>query len=253
MQATLRRGQPAGGLERATSDPWYLTSTGFLGNLDEHDRHAFLALGHRHSFARHDFIFRSGDPGRNVYVLEQGRAKIYKESDTGKELILWFCFPGEMFGLAEASRGGCRDVFAQACTNAVVHRIPRERFSQFLRERHDVAVQVIDLLSCRLRVLGDIMTNLATENVSSRIIKLLLRLCSRYGSVSRGCELIDESLERAVCLDIPLTHREIADMLGTSRQTVSAMIGELKKSGVLRMHHRHIHVDPDRLQRLLLE
>ncbi len=235
------------------SDNWYLTPSDFLGNFDDETRRQFLSLGHRHSYSKDAYIFRSGDPGLNVFVLEQGRAKIYKASDSGKEVILWFCFPGEVFGLAEASRGGHRDVFAQACTDAVVHRIPRQGFSRFLSERPSVALQVIDLLSCRLRALGEIFTNLAADDVSSRIIKLLLRLCSRYGRINVHCNLVEQQGEADVCLDIPLTHQEIADMLGTSRQTVSAVIGELKKSRVLKMSHHHIHVDPSQLEQLLLK
>ena len=234
-------------------DPWYLTPSDFLGNLCETDRKAFFLLGHRHSYGKQAYIFRSGDPGHNVYVLERGRAKIYKVSDTRKEVILWFCFPGEIFGLAEASRGGSRDVYAQACTEAVVHRIPRERFSRFVEERPRVAMQVIDLLSCRLRVLGDILTNLATDDASSRIIKLLLRLCARYGRLGSRCGILGEDRDDRVCLDIPLTHQEIADMLGTSRQTVTTVMGELKRCGVLHMQQRHMHVDPSRLERLLLD
>lgn len=227
------------------TDPWYLTPSDFLGNLSSADREQFVLLGHRHSYLKHAYVFRSGDPGHNVYVLEQGRAKIYKVSDSGKEVILWFCFPGEIFGLAEACRGGSRDVYAQVCTDAVVHRIPRERFSSFIEQRPRVATQVIDLLSCRLRVLGDILTNLASDDASSRVIKLLLRLCSRYGRA-------EPVSGNGVCLDIPLTHQEIADMLGTSRQTVSTVMGELKRSGVLRMRHRYMHIDPSRLQGLLV-
>lgn len=235
------------------TEPWYLAPSDFLGNLGDADRSRFLLMGHRHSYARNAYVFRSGDPGRNVYVLEQGRAKIYKVSDAGREVILWFCFPGEIFGLAEATRGGSREVYAQVCTEAVVHRIPRERFSRFVEERPQVAMQVIDLLSCRLRVLGDILANLAADDASSRIIKLLLRLCSRYGRLDSPCGILGSVTAGDVCLDIPLTHQEMADMLGTSRQTVTTVLGELKRRGVLRSHYRHMHVDPRRLERLLPE
>lgn len=226
------------------SDPWYLTPSDFLGNLEEPHRADFARLGECRRCAKHDFVFRSGDPGRHVYVLKEGRAKIFKVSESGKEVILWFCFPGEMFGLAEASRGGSRDVYAQACSELLVQRIAREQFVLFLDARPRVALQVIDLLSCRLRVLGDILTNLATDDAGSRVIKLLLRLCSRYG------RLDDAS---GICLDIPLTHQEMADMLGASRQTVSTVIGELKKRGALEVRKRQLYLKPGRLENLLLE
>lgn len=135
----------------------------------------------------------------------------------------------------------------------MVQRIPRQSFSKFLSERPSVALQVIELLSCRLRALGETLTNLAADDVSSRIVKLLLRLCARYGQVNPHCRLLEQQGKASICLDIPLTHQEIADMLGTSRQTVSAVIGELKKNRVLRMRQRHIHVESKRLEQLLLQ
>ncbi|MGB5834560.1 MAG: Crp/Fnr family transcriptional regulator [Thiohalocapsa sp.] len=235
------------------NEPWYLTPSDFLGNLGESDRDQFFLLGDSRNYVKDAFVFRAGDPGRNMYVLRQGRAKIFKVSLSGKEVILWFCFPGEVFGLAEASRGGSRDVYAQVCTDAVIHRIPRQDFSTFIEERPRVAMQVIDLLSCRLRVLGDMLTNLATDDATSRVIKLLLRMCSRYGRINNGCGLLGESPDGGICLDIPLTHQEMSDMLGTSRQTVSTIMSELKKRGVLQTGHRHMHVEPGQLEHILLE
>lgn len=226
------------------SDPWYLTPSDFLGNLEEPHRTDFARLGECRAYAKHDFVFRSGDPGHHVYVLKEGRAKIFKVSESGKEVILWFCFPGEMFGLAEASRGGSRDVYAQGCTDLRIQRIARRQFVQFVEARPRVALQVIDLLSCRLRVLGDILTNLATDDAGSRVIKLLLRLCSRYGRLDGA---------GGICLDIPLTHQEMADMLGASRQTVSTVISELKKSGALQVRQRQLYLHPGRLEHLLLK
>ncbi len=216
---------------------WYLPPSDFIGRMSPTDWSGLLALGHAHEFRKGDHVFRSGAPGGNVYLLEHGRAKIYKLSGTGKEVILWFCFPGEMFGLAEVSRGGARDVYAQVCTDARVHAIRREDFVTFLETRPHVAVQMIDVLACRMRTLGEMMLNLVTDDVESRVAKLLIRLCACYGQHSDHC----------VVLDIPLTHQEMADMIGTTRQTVTSVLNGLKRQGVLRVERHHILVEQERL------
>lgn len=216
---------------------WNRPPSDFLGNLPKAERDALLALGHRRVFRKGDHVFQSGAPGQNVYVLQEGRAKIYKLSDSGKEVILWFCFPGEVFGLAEVCRGEQRGVFAQVCTDAQVLCLRRDEFTQFLARYPATALQVIDLLSCRMRVLSDILLNLATDDVPARVIKLILRLCARYG----------KRTDFGIDLDIPLTHQEIADMVGTTRQTVTSVLSELKRLGVVSMEHRCIHIDSEEL------
>ena len=83
-----------------------------------------------------------------------------------------------------------------------------------------------------MRALGDMLLNLASDDVMSRLIKLLTRLCSRYGK-HEGNNII---------LDIPLTHQEIADMIGASRQTVSSSISALKRQGYLDIENHCIHI-----------
>ncbi|HQU15725.1 MAG: hypothetical protein B7Z66_02880 [Chromatiales bacterium 21-64-14] len=209
----------------------------FLGNLPKVEREALLALGCRRAFRKGDHVFQSGAPGQNVYVLQEGRAKIYKLADSGKEVILWFCFPGEIFGLAEVWRGGQRGVFAQVCSDAQVLCLRRDDFTQFLEHYPTTAMQVIDLLSCRMRVLSDMLLNLATDDVPARVIKLILRLCARYG----------KRTDLGIDLDIPLTHQEIADMVGTTRQTVTSVLGELKRLGVVNMEHRRMRIESEEL------
>lgn len=196
----------------------------FLRRLTAADRSALLALATRRHYKRGEFVFESGSPGNNVYIIEEGRAKVFKLAESGKEMILWFCFPGEIFGLAEISGGGgTREVFAQVCTPALVHCVPREAFVSFLATHPDTAARVMDLLACRMRTLGEMLLNLASDDVRTRLIKLLTRLCARYGQRMNGIHY----------LEIPLTHQDMADMIGTSRQTVTSEINHLKRLGLL--------------------
>ncbi len=214
------------------NDYWFQPPFDFLGCLSPEDRQGLLSLGQVQNFHRGEHIFSSGEPGNNVYILEDGRAKIYKLSGNGKEMILWFCFPGEIFGLAEVTRAGRREVFSEACTSARVYCISRKEFTAFLADHPDCALQTIDLLSCRMRVLGDMLMNLVTDDVPSRLIKLLTRLASRYGR-REGDTII---------LDIHLTHQDMADMIGATRQTVTSELNSLKRQGVIEMQHQRIKI-----------
>lgn len=221
---------------------WYIAQTDFISQLAPPVREELFSLGNSQRYKKHDLIFQAGSPGDNVYLLASGRAKIYQLSPTGKEVIMWFCFPGELFGMAEVCRRGRREVYARACSQSEIVRISQERFKTFLHQHPDAAMLTVDILSCRLRILGDMLLNLTSEDVMSRLLKLLTRLCLQYGK-TQGAELL---------LDIPLTHQEIADMIGASRQTVSSAISDLRKRGLIDMENHCIHVhDPDALVKMI--
>jgi CRP/FNR family transcriptional regulator, cyclic AMP receptor protein len=214
--------------------PWFIPPSDFLAHLDAQDRESLMARAQSRAFQRNDAIFCAGSPGENVYILVEGRVKIFALSPIGKSVILWFCFPGEIFGLAEIARGGRREVDAEACTDSEVLIIPRAEFHEFLLQRPSAAMRVVDLLSCRLRAIGDMLLNLTTDDVLTRVIKLLVRLSARYGKPLRP---------HGMRLDINLTHQEIADMIGTSRQSVSTILSQLRRQGLLCIKNHTIQIE----------
>lgn len=224
------------------NDVWYIPPSDFISKLDESDSAKLLSLGIRRDYKKNELIFQAGSPGKQVYFLIDGRAKIYQLSPGGKEVIMWFCFQGEMFGLAEVYRGGRREVYARACTDISVIQVSQDNFKHFIAENTAAALLTIEILSCRLRVLGDMLLNLATDDVTSRIIKLLTRLNARYG----------KKVGNDIFLDIPLTHQEIADMVSSSRQTVSTILGDMKKKGILSIQNHRIHItEPETLENMI--
>ncbi len=178
-------------------------------------------------------IFRAGTPSDYVYVILNGRAKIYELSPQGKEVIMWFCFSGELFGLAEVWRGTHRDVYAQACSPVELVRFERAQFQQHLVNHPVLAMQVIDILSERLRILGEMLLNLTSSDVTLRLVKLLVRLFQRYGRCRDG----------RIYIDIPLTHQEMADMIGCCRQTVTSTLGTLKRTQGLNSDRRMLYLN----------
>ena len=223
------------------TSPWFAPSD-FLGTIPSSDRSELIELSQRRSYRRHEFIFQLGSPCEHVYLLSQGRVKIFGLSALGKEVIHWFCLPGDLFGLAEMARGGPRRVYAQACVDCELFAVPIDQFKTFLALHPSTSMAVIDVLSYRLRALGDMLQNLTSDDVTTRVVKLLLRLCSRYG----------KRVDGQICLDLPLTHQEMADMIGATRQTVTTVLGELKRRGAVRVENHQIRIErEDVLERII--
>ncbi|WP_126456982.1 Crp/Fnr family transcriptional regulator [Sulfuriflexus mobilis] len=212
---------------------WFTQTSDYLNKLSLSDRDDLLAIADQQYFSKSEFIFRAGTASEYVYILKTGQVKIYELSAQAKEVILWFCFPGEVFGLSEITRGARRAVYAQASTPSEVYLIKRVAFNTFLTQHPAASMSIIDLLSCRLRGLSEMLSNLTSDDVTSRIIKLLIRMSMLYGAQKQDM----------LCLNMHITHQEIADMIGASRQTVSSIIGRLKREGLLFMDHHTIHID----------
>jgi len=218
---------------------WYAAPSDFWGSLTPAVRAELGLLGTRAPFRKHDTVFRAGSDGNDVYVLMSGRVKVYALSPVGRAVTLWFCLPGEVFGLTEIARSSTRMVYAEACTDAEVLILPCDRLRARLVSDAATAMQVVDMLSCRLRQLSDAMLNLISDDVNTRVTKLLLRLHARYGRpLQTGGSL----------LDLPLTHQDMADMIGTTRQSVSTAVTQLRQQGLLTTTgHRLCLTDPERL------
>src|SRR4030067_734524 len=135
-----------------------------------------------------------------------GRVKVYALSPVGRAVTLCFCLPGEVFGMTEIARSSPRMVYAEACTDAEVLILPCNRLRARLGSDAATAMQVVDMLSWRVRQRSGAMLTLITDDVSPRVTKLLLRLHARYGRpLATG----------GYVLDFPLHPPEQGDNMGT--------------------------------------
>ncbi len=109
-------------------------------------------------------------------------------------------------------------------------------------------MKAIGILSARFRALGNVLVGLTSDNVEIRIVRLLIRLAA----ASSGTRCCAGSNEGELCVNVRLTHQDIANLIGASRQTVTTTLVQLRKQGAVRTVEHHIHiVRPDHLRRLL--
>lgn len=206
----------------------------FFARLTSADRADLLQLAVRRQVAKGELIFQAGSAGDFVHFLETGRAKIYHLSLTGKEILLWFCFPGEIFGLAEVCHGSRRQVYAEACEISQVLSVAQGDFKLFLATHAAAALLVIDVLASRLRILGNALQGLVAHDVNERVTQLLAQLADRHGRRAENGDIY---------LDIRITHQEMANMIGTTRQSVTSALNMLRRLGVIGFGpHHHIRL-----------
>ena len=199
----------------------------FLGQLAPPERALLLALARRRRLSRGEFVFRVGDTRRGVYALLRGRLKFFRIAPDGREVILWFCHPGEVFGISEVPAAKGRRVNVEACEDSEVARVADVAFNRFLDEHPAASRLCRRVMAARLGMLTNTLVNLVAEGAYARIGKLLLHL---HGSGTNGS-------------DIAMSHQEIASMTGTNRQTVTSVLGDLRRHRALSIKRRRIHID----------
>jgi CRP/FNR family transcriptional regulator len=210
-----------------------IASTDFLGQLAASDREELLSFAKIRSFRRGQFVFRVGELKRGAYILLRGRLKFFRLTPDGREVILWFCFPGEIFGLTEVPAGKGRRVNVQACEDAEVAIIPDGALNSYLDSHCNAARMCRRTMTARLGILANTLVNLVANSASVRVAKLILHLGLHHGTRKAG----------AVDLGVPLTHQEIGNMAGVNRQTVTRVLGQLSRSGIVRIARRRIRIE----------
>ena len=193
---------------------------------------AALALldpyGRVKGYPKHTVLLYAGSPSPACYVVLRGRLRVYVSAPNGKELTLSRPGPGEPVGdlglLDETPAVGT----AVTLTPATLLVVPRARFGTCLAEHPDLALSFLRLAAQRMAHLTDLAQSLAFADVHSRITALLGALAQERDG--------DLGVERR------LTHQEIADMIGSTRETVCRVMKELYGSGCLTLDHGRLRV-----------
>ena len=229
-------------------DAWSDAHANFLSSLSAVEKRDLLKCSQHLDLQPRDLLFSAGDRSNDVYIVAGGCIRLFQISPTGKETILWFSFPGEIFGMGELCRGCDRQIYAAANEAAQVYSVSRKDFTDFLGTHPEAAMKAIGILSARVRSLGHSLVGLTSDKVETRIAHLLMRLAV----VSSGTRCCTDPTDGELCLNMRLTHQDIANLIGASRQTVTSTLAHLRRRGVVRTVNQHIHIiQPDHLRDLL--
>lgn len=206
-----------------------------FSELSEEELAELAGLAARRSFVQGEFVFWEGDAPDSFYIVIEGRVKVLKHSSLGKEFIIAFFGPGEIFGEVAVFQDRPYPASAQAAADTKVLRIRREDFLSFVAQRPQVVLRIISVLGERLRDAQGRLKDLAGERVEQRLARTLLMLSAKLGAT------------------LPFTRQEIADMAGTTTETAIRFISRLKDGGIIRSERGRITILDKTKLRLLSE
>ncbi|WP_394237588.1 Crp/Fnr family transcriptional regulator [Niallia oryzisoli] len=184
-------------------------------------------------------VFLQDEPIRNVYFIYEGKVKIYKTDMNGKEQIVSVLKKGDMFPHVGFFRKGGYPAFSEVLEDAMLVVVPIVQFEEVLIENPELCIKVFRVLGEKIVDLQERLESQILNNTYQKIIKLLIRLGKEHGQVLKDGRIL---------LKGEFTNRDLANMIGTTRETVSRTLTKLKKEQCIEIDSDHdITFDPDLL------
>ena len=182
-------------------------------------------------------IFSRGDPSDSLYIVEEGRVRIISLSDKGTETILHILKPGAIFGellLSEERRA----LTTVAGTDVLVTVLSRGSLVELLSSVPTIARNLIRLLSRRLAKVEMEFADFGHTWSYHRLAKVLLQLCEEHG----------QETPKGTLIPLRLTHEDLANIIGTTRETVTTQLNKFRRMGLVKRQDRFLVVNRKRLE-----
>jgi len=209
---------------------WYLKSCDLFQQLNPEQLTALEPRCRVRKYPRSTPIYLPADHADGVLLLAEGRVKIGSFTEEGKQAILAFIEPGEIFGELSLIGSQEREEYAEAVEKSTVILIPGEVMQQLLAENPTVSLGVTKLFGLRRQRVERRLKYLLFHSNRERLVHLLLELAEQYG----------KQIEGGVELRIKLSHQDLASIIGSTRETVTVVLGELQSEGRLLLGRRKI-------------
>lgn len=191
----------------------------------------FGACGQREDYPAKFMVGCGGMSAEYVYLILSGRVRQYFVNSRGAEKTLLLLSKGDMFGEVTALQRDMDQVATQTLTDVSVRRIPVEYFKKALKENSDLSFSTALMLTCKIRILMSQIQDASFCNTEEKLKNLLIRL-----SVQQGVPDL-----HGIRLPRKYTHEELANMISSTRSTVSRIMKHLTEEGFIKVINRYIY------------
>jgi CRP-like cAMP-binding protein len=209
-----------------------LEKTALLSSLSAPELHLLAARTVRKLFNTGELLFSEGEPCNGLHIIARGKVRIFKTSMSGREQVLAVNGPGESVAELPVFDGGPYPASAMAIEDSEIAFISRRDFNAYCMEHPEVALKVLSVVGARLRRLVGIIEELSFTTIRQRLISVLVKLAQSEG----------RKTERGIEFQLPATHQELANQLGTVRELISRNLMRLQAEGLLDVDARQIVV-----------
>lgn len=221
---------------------WYLKKVPLFEGLPQEAIRQLLPHLEMREVRRRQVLYIPGDPGQSIFFLNGGRVKVSKVTRDGRELTLAYRVPGDLFGELCVGHGKPREEMAEAVETALVTEVERQAFEDLIGRHSSLAWELMRISNARRAEVETKVARLIFRDVNSKLAELLLSLAKEFGV---------EDI-RGTLIAIKITHQEMANLIGSTRETVSLTLSQFRKKNLIAMQGRKVIViDFDGLRALV--
>ncbi len=221
---------------------WHLRQASLLKGLSVPDLSTVASLCSDRLYSKGEVIFYQDDPAKSLFILNRGCVRISVVNPNGREKIIGLFQTGDIFGenlLAQRRR----QVQATAHEECWVSIITRDDFARLIQEKPALAMNLIEILTRKLGDARDDIGALSFLDTENRVAKTLLKLGQDHGKA-----IVAE--KRLVKLKIPVSHEQLARMIGGNRPHISTIMSKFKKRGWVHYQGRKLLINIDALTKM---
>lgn len=209
---------------------WYVRNCSLFQRLDEAtlrrlERHALIRR-----FARNAPIYLPTDAADGAFLLAAGRVRICSSTPNGKQQILALIDPGELFGELAVLDPGQRQEQAEAAVDSTVVWLAGDVLRELMESSPHLTLGITKLIGLRRQRIERRLRNLLFRSNFERLGHLLLELVEQYG----------RDVDGQIRLDVRLSHQELSAIIGVTRETVTGVLGEMQKAGLVQLGRQSI-------------
>lgn len=221
---------------------WFLKHIHLFDGISPSEMQEMEKITRMEEVKKRQPLYLPGDPSSNVYLLKKGRVKIANTASSGKEVTFDILEAGEVFGELDVLEDAPRSTSAEALDDVLICVIPRKDFDQYLATHPNVTIKLTKLIGLRLKKIQSRVEDLVFRDVPARLAHLLSELGKTEGVTDT----------QGIRLKVRLTHQEMANLIGCSRETVSTTMGQFRDDGLIQIDGRTITIlKPSVLSRLM--
>lgn len=190
-------------------------------------------------YKKGEIIYQPGDEDDSIYYIKEGRVKLAYLDESGRKLTLAILGEGEIFGEMVLVGQRKRELLAQAIEDARIYEIERARFLELIQREPWLALKVLELFGQRTREIERKLEDLVFKDIPTRLSRQLLKLIEEHG----------RRTPEGIQIDFKITHKELADMIGSARENTTSALNLLEREGILdKRRYRIIIKDEERLR-----
>ncbi len=171
-------------------------------------------------------FYRPEEPGEVLFILKEGRVQLYRISPEGKKLVITTLGPHTLFGEMALLGTRMHNTFAEAVDDCLICVMSRTDLERMILSKPRVALRILEITGKRLREAEERLENMAFKGIPARLASLLLRLSEEQDS---------ETITG-------LTHQDLAESVGTYRETATQVLNDLKSQGLIEIGRKRITI-----------